>query len=58
MANKEKSFTLRFPLADYEYMVKQARYKDIKLAEYIRWIIDRGQRCNCDKTYSKPGTDW
>lgn len=49
MANKDKLVALRWDTGEYEKIVNRARRKDMTLSQYIRYMVDKGERCNCDK---------
>jgi hypothetical protein len=47
MEKKDKGFRLRIDEKEYEYAKAQAKYKQLYLSEYLRQMIDKGQRCKC-----------
>lgn len=47
MANKDKYLRVRIDEREYKGIVRRSALKDLTLSEYIRRMIDKGERCTC-----------
>jgi hypothetical protein len=57
MTKKDKVTTIRWPIAEYDKIAKRADRLDISIAEYVRLMVDKGERSQ-DTTTTRPGLDW
>lgn len=46
--NKDKRVTIRFTTKEWEAICRRANREDMPLAEYLRAMIDKGERVRTD----------
>jgi len=57
--NKDIRYTIRFTNKEWEGITKRANSKDMKLSEYIRAMIDKGEIADYkDKSSDSGGFTW